>query len=317
MYDLHKYMMKQPIKIIPKQPVINVYWKLTDFCNFKCNYCPSYLHSGKYANGKLPGFPIYSDIIIFMDKLKALAASGTHLNLQFGGGEPTLHPNFLDIIKYMSAENVHLGVTTNGSRSDEWWSEALPFLDNVTISLHPEFTKIDKVNDLAKSIVDSGTSMRFNLSCDPARWDAVLELYNNIDDYLKPMLTAKVLNYLETTKENYSYTDEQTTWIKHHGGSMASSHGFINSMIYFDDGSSENLALGKITINNWNEFKGWKCKVASQSLMIDYTGTVNAGICMAKRLGHITDFNLDTNYLVCPFNFCPCPSDIRAEKYKI
>jgi hypothetical protein len=131
------------------------------------------------------------------------------------------------------------------------------------------------------------------------------------------MLTAKVLNYLETTKENYSYTDEQTTWIKHHGGSMASSHGFINSMIYFDDGSSENLALGKITINNWNEFKGWKCKVASQSLMIDYTGTVNAGICMAKRLGHITDFNLDTNYLVCPFNFCPCPSDIRAEKYKI
>ncbi len=310
-------MMKQPIKIIPKQPVINIYWKLTDFCNFKCNYCPSFLHSGKYANGKLPGFPIYSDIIIFMDKLKALSASGTHINLQFGGGEPTLHPNFLDIIKYMRTENVHLGVTTNGSRSDEWWEEALPFLDNVTISLHPEFTKIEKINSISKYIVESNTAIMFNLSCDPARWDTVLELYDNMDDYLKPMVSAKVLNYLETTKENYSYTDEQTAWIRSHGGSMPSSRGFINSVVYFDDGSSENLALGKMTINNWNEFKNWKCKVASQSLMIDYTGTVFAGICMVKSLGHITEFELDYSDIVCPFKYCACPTDIRSEKYKI
>jgi hypothetical protein len=88
-------------------------------------------------------------------------------------------------------------------------------------------------------------------------------------------------------------------------------------VIYFDDGSTENLVLSKITINNWNEFEGWKCKVASQSLVIDFNGKVNAGICNAKSLGHITDFNLDTNYLACPFKYCTCPTDIRSEKYKI
>lgn len=309
--------MKQPIKITHSKPTINVYWILTDFCNFKCNYCPDFLHNGHFATGKTQGFPSYSEITVFMDKLKALVDHGTHLNLQFGGGEPTLHPNFLDIIKYMNAENVHLGVTTNGSRSDEWWREALPFLDNVTISLHPEFTKIDKVNDVAKFIASSDTDFMFNLSCDPARWDKVLGLYDKLDAEFKHSVTPKVLNYLDSTKENYKYTSEQTAWIKTHMGRPKSSDRFLNSIMHFDDGSTENLLLGRVTVNNWNEFKNWRCKVASQSIMIDYTGTVNAGICMAKSLGHITEFELDTSDIVCPFNFCPCPNDIKAEKYKV
>lgn len=309
--------MKQPIKITHSKPTINVYWILTDFCNFKCNYCPDFLHSGDFSSGKKQGFPTYSDIVTFMDKLKEIVSDGTHLNLQFGGGEPTLHPNFLDIIKYMNADNVHIGVTTNGSRSEEWWAEALPFLDNVSISLHPEFTKIDKVNYVSKYIVDSDTTIMFNLSCDPERWDKVLALYNGLDAELQQLITPKVLNYLDSTKENYKYTNEQTHWIKTHMGKPKSSDRFLNSLIHFDDGSVENLLLGRVTVNNWNEFKDWKCKVASQSIMIDYTGEVNAGICRVKSLGHITEFKLDTSDISCPFNFCPCPNDIKAEKYKI
>jgi hypothetical protein len=140
-------------------------------------------------------------------------------------------------------------------------------------------------------------------------------LYKNIDDYLKPRVTTKVLNYLETTRENYSYTDEQTTWIKTHITNPAG-RGFINSVVYFDDGSSEELNLGKITINNWNEFEGWECKVASQSLVVNFNVEVRAGLCNAKLLGHVTNFDLDYNHLACPFEYCPCPTDIRSEKYK-
>ena len=310
--------MKQPIKITHSKPTINVYWILTDFCNFKCNYCPDILHSGDFSSGKKKGFPTYSDIIIFMDKLKEMISDGIHLNLQFGGGEPTLHPNFLDIIKYMNADNVHIGVTTNGSRSEEWWEEALPFLDNVTISLHPEFTKIDKVNSVAKHITDAGTNIMFNLSCDPDRWDRVLELYNNIDDSLRRFVTPKVLNYIgNSEKKNFTYTNEQTTWIKTHMGRPIPSENYVNSLIHFDDGSVENLFLGKLTINNWNEFQGWKCKVASQSLMVNFAGEVKAGICNAKSLGHLTEFKIDKEDITCPFKYCPCPNDIKAEKYKI
>ena len=310
--------MKKPIKITHSKPTINIYWILTDFCNFKCNYCPDFLHSGNFATGKTQGFPSYSDIVIFMDKLKEMISDGTHLNLQFGGGEPTLHPNFLDIIKYMNADNVHIGVTTNGSRSEEWWEGALPFLDNVAISLHPEFTKIDKVNSVSKHIVESGTAIMFNLSCDPARWDRVLDLYNNIDDSIRPYVTPKVLNYIgTTTKKNYTYTDEQTTWIKTHMGSPIPSENYVNSLIHFDDGSVENFFLGKLTINNWNEFQGWKCKVASQSLMINFAGGVKAGLCNAKSLGRLTEFKIDKEDITCPFKYCPCPNDIKAEKYKI
>lgn len=308
--------MKQPIRIVHNQKILNVYWILTDFCNFKCNYCPDVLHNGEYATGKSPGFPTYSDITIFMDKLKSLVANGTYLNLQFGGGEPTLHPHFIDILKYMIGENVYLGVTTNGSRSDEWWHEALPFLDNVTISLHPEFTKIDKINSIAKYILDSDINLMFNLSCDPARWDKVTTLYNNLDISIQHLATPKVLNYLDGSKENYKYTDEQQSWIKNHMGRPKSSDKFLNSIMHFDDGSSENLLLGRVTINKWNAFKNWSCKVSSQSLMIEYTGEVYAGICKVKSLGHITEFELNDSSINCPFDFCPCPNDIKAEKYK-
>ena len=54
--------------MLTQKQVKNKHSFICDFCNFKCNYCPSFLHSGKYANGKLPGFPIYSDIIVFFEK---------------------------------------------------------------------------------------------------------------------------------------------------------------------------------------------------------------------------------------------------------
>jgi len=310
--------MKRPIKIIPKKPTVNVYWMITDFCNFKCNYCPDFLHNGKFATGKVPGFPSYEDITVFMNTLKSMTEDGTHINLQFGGGEPTLHPNFLDIIKFMHSEKVYIGVTTNGSRSEEWWEEALPFLDNVTISLHPEFTKIDKVNSVSQRIVDSGTSIMFNLSCDPANWDTVLELYNNITPSLRGVVMPKVLNYIGTdSKMNYTYTDEQSEWIKTHIATPKDPGNFINSKVHFDDGSIEELSLSKITINNWNEFKGWSCKVASQSLVVRFNGEVSAGLCKAKSLGRISSFVIDKNDIICPFKYCPCPNDLRSEKYKI
>lgn len=309
--------MKKPVSIRPSEPNINVYWILTDFCNFKCNYCPEHLHSGKFATGKVPGFPPYEDVVVFMDKLKTTISNGTHLNLQFGGGEPTLHPNFLDIIKYMSADNVHVGVTSNGSRSEEWWAESLPYLDNVTISLQHEFTKIEKINQIARLIIDSDTHLMFNLSCDPASWDSVMKLYNDLDTDLKSYVTPKVLNYLDTTKENYTYTDEQRKWIKSHTSAPKASKKFINSIIEFDDGSKEDMLLSRVTINNWNQFKGWKCSTASQSLMIDYSGHVSAGICGAKALGNLKDAKIDEDFLYCPFDYCPCPSDLRAEKYKV
>ena len=309
--------MKQPIKILQSKPTLNIYWKLTDFCNFKCNYCPPVLHSGSYATGKLPGFPTDNEITDFISRLENTLLNGRHLNLQIGGGEPILHPLFPEIVNRLRHDSNHIGVTTNGSRSEEWWEKVLP-LDNVTISLQPEFTNIEKINSISKFILDSGTSLMFNLSCDPNNWENTLALYNNLDDELKQFVSPKVLNHLERiTKENYDYTHEQSEWINQHLTRPVSSAKFKNSLIHFSDGTSENILLGKVTINNWNIYKGWNCKVGSQSLMINFDGYVYAGICQVKKLGHLSNFELFEDGIICPFNNCACPTDIRAEKHKV
>lgn len=309
--------MKSPIKIVPVRPVVNVYWTPTDFCNFKCNYCPDTLHSGKFATGLQPGFPTDEEIRIFLQKLKE-KTKDVNLNLQLGGGEPTLHPMFHEIVSTLSDGKNYIGVTTNGSRSPEWWEKVLPFLDNVTISLHPEFTKIEKINEVSRIILESGTNLMFNLSCDPNHWDDVIALYDGLDDELKNLVQPKVLNYLDSIeKSNYTYSKEQTDWIKKHIRSVKYVEKFTISKVIFDDGSEENLLLGRLTINNWNEFKGWNCKVASQSIAVNFNGEVYAGICRAKSLGRLTDFHLDENFIVCPFSNCACPNDLRSEKHKV
>lgn len=242
---------------------------------------------------------------------------GRHLNLQIGGGEPILHPLFPEIVNRLKRNNNYIGVTTNGSRSEEWWAKVLP-LDNVTISLHPEFTNIEKINSIGKFILDSGTNLMFNLSCDPANWEKTVALFDDLDNELKPLVSPKVLNYLEkATKENYDYTDEQSAWITQHLTKPVANNKFKNSIMYFSDNSKEPILLGKVTINKWNTYKGWECKAGSQSITINPNGQVYAGICQVKKLGHLSNFELFEDIIVCPFDNCACPTDIRAEKHKV
>lgn len=313
-------MNNHPYKVLQTAPALSIYWKLTDFCNFKCNYCPPVLHAGSYATGKIPGFPIDNEITKFLAKLENYLLNGRHINLQFGGGEPTLHPLFPEIINRLKHENNFIGITTNGSRSNDWWKKILP-LDTVTISLHPEFTNIEKINSLSKFIISTGTHLMFNLSCDPANWEKTIELYNGLNDDLKQFVIPKVLVHLErTTKENYNYTTEQHKWITQHITNFRPtvSKKIKQPIIYFEDGTSENMNLGKITINNWNIFKGWQCKANSQSLMINFNGDIYAGICQVQKLGHISNFELvEDDGVICPFDRCANHNDLRSEKHKI
>jgi organic radical activating enzyme len=311
--------MKTPIKITQEKTLM-VYWILTDFCNFSCNYCPDFLHSGDFATGKKPGFPTDDEIFKFIDQLQHISETkNIKLQVQFGGGEPLLHPLLPEIIARLKTFTEYVGITTNGSRNLNWWKQVLP-LYNVSISLHHEYTKIEKINELGNFILENNlSSLMFNLSCDPRSWDQSMLLYEQLDDQLKPFVSPKVLNYIGTTnKKNFSYTTEQTDRIKQLSALTRLSPSWLPQIasrkIYFDDGSEENFSLPRITINNWNQFKGWSCAVSSECINVNFKGEVSAGVCKVKPLGTLINFSLDETSTVCPFNYCVCPGDIRASK---
>ena len=114
--------MNKIIEIKKSIDTLYIYWTLTDFCNFKCNYCPSSLHDGLYANGTKSGFPSDSQINKFIDNLIEKHLGNRKLYLIISGGEPTLHPMFATIINRLLPYGF-IGVNTNGARHYEWWSK--------------------------------------------------------------------------------------------------------------------------------------------------------------------------------------------------
>jgi len=307
------------IKRLNEDHYFYVYWTLTDFCNFKCNYCPDMLHNGDFAQGRKRGYPTDDEIQQFLDRLIS-DLNGRRIYMVLSGGEPTLHSMYPEIIRQLTPHGV-VCTNTNGSRSADWWA-GLPVLPGqATISLHPEFSKMDKINETAQYLLAHDVELRFNLSADPKHWTETVGLYEALDDNLKMYVQPKVLSHLNTTRENYEYTEEQTAWMKskqlyfninkpkHH--TKPSSQPFA----YYDDGSMKPLInLAELTMTKQHAFRGWECWAGVNTLNVHFDGNVWSAICKIENLGRITNFRLKQSPVTCDKNYCTCPGDILIAK---
>jgi MoaA/NifB/PqqE/SkfB family radical SAM enzyme len=318
--------MKQIIKITQKEKYLYMYWQLTDLCNFRCNYCNPSLHLGKVARGIRPGFPTDQEILSFLDNLENihLKKFDKKLHCNLSGGEPTLHPLFPTILERLMKYGI-VSITTNCSRDVSWWKK-LPILPyEVQISLHPEFTKIDKVNEVVKFLKEKKVNLFFNLMCDPGHWDQTLELYEKLDSSVKNQVAPKVLNRMDTPRDNRSpwdYTELQQEWMKTLQDFYMSNRDLkkspfnLRSDIHYDDGSREIfLNVAQLTIKKLNKHYNWRCSAGSRAINIDFDGKVYAGICKEKLLGRINDFQFLDEFVTCSKIYCICPGDMKLEKY--
>lgn len=109
-----------------------ILWDLSRKCNFDCSYCWPSVHNNTDKHYD------YEVIKQTMDRAIDNWAGGEQIRWNFGGGEPTLHPNFLDIIKHLKSKNQWTMVTTNGSRTNRYWKEARQYLNTANFSCHFE-----------------------------------------------------------------------------------------------------------------------------------------------------------------------------------
>lgn len=92
---------------------------LTDRCNFKCEYCRGIK---KELQGDLS-----------LDEAKHVVdlwASANLKNIRFSGGEPTIWPGLLDLVKYSKEKGIQrIALSTNGSATEDFYN--LLFEDGV------------------------------------------------------------------------------------------------------------------------------------------------------------------------------------------
>ena len=124
--------------------LFTVSWLLGRYCNYKCSYCWPYAHTTKKDHRP-------TELCLkTIDEIKRQARNNGFNSFHFSlsGGEPTFHPGYLDILKYLADDvkntnytSIHM--TSNCSRPLSWFetyvSYAKPFhRASITASLHTE-----------------------------------------------------------------------------------------------------------------------------------------------------------------------------------
>lgn len=124
-----------------------VSWLLGRFCNYRCSYC------WRHGRADAPDHRPTELIIKTLDEIKRQARERrfNSFHFSFSGGEPTLHPGYLEILEHYckDASNTNyqsLHMTTNLSLGLKWLEKYANITRNihrvsVTASWHPEFAK--------------------------------------------------------------------------------------------------------------------------------------------------------------------------------
>lgn len=105
-------------------------WYIGKRCNFSCSYCADFIHDNYSSH--VP----FEKMKIFVDKI--VERYGTNIHWSLTGGEPTLNPDFLNLLEYLQDKKYHISVCTNGSRSLDYLYKMYELVDNVTYSMHFE-----------------------------------------------------------------------------------------------------------------------------------------------------------------------------------
>lgn len=116
-----------------KIPPYRVHWNWETFksCNYRCRYCPTYDNSAPYLR-----LPVERWREIWHRLFEKYGCG----EIRFSGGEPTIYPDFMELVAALREEYT-INITTNLSFDAERWIRRIkPGNVFLSASLHPDHT---------------------------------------------------------------------------------------------------------------------------------------------------------------------------------
>lgn len=285
----------------PHQDSIKIEWNIGKRCNYDCSYCPSSIHDNSSP---------HTDIEILKGTVDKLVTLGKSIRLSFTGGEPCVHPKFLELVKYCKHVGISwVSVTTNGTLPYEFYA-SLP-VDQYVFSIHLEydwkrvFNTIESVVDMTKINVIAQIMAHHDYM------DAVLQLRAKC-------LLAEIpstVRRIRWTKGDHDLFDDlrynanDLNWLKEQDATVQP-----NTVI--DD--TQLIHANDVIKLHLNKYNGWTCNAGIESLMINWDGEVHRATCrVGGSLGNIykDNFVVPSEPVTCDRNFCTCAADIPITKY--
>lgn len=292
----------------PHQGSIKVEWNLGKRCNYDCSYCPSSIHDNTSP---------HTDIEILKGAVDKLMTLGKPIRLSFTGGEPCVHPKFLELVKYCKHVGVSwISVTTNGTLPYEFYSALQA--DQIIFSIHLEFDW-QRVFNTVESVVElTDKKVIAQIMAHHDHMKAVLQLRARC-------LLAHIPNTVRRIRwtegdhdlfDDLRYHPDDLNWIKEQDATVKE-----NTVIFLaEEPDMPRLKHANDIIKlHENKFKGWSCYAGIESLMVNWDGEVHRATCrVGGSLGNIYagSFVVPDNPIICDRNFCTCAADIPLTKIK-
>jgi organic radical activating enzyme len=194
--------------------LFTVSWILGRFCNYSCSYC------WPYASTKVKDHRPTEVVIKTISEIKnqARARGFNSFHFSFSGGEPSLHPGYLDFLQNYAEDTPHCNyqsvhMTSNLSLGLSWYekyAEATKALNRVSItaSYHSEFAKPDQFKEKIILLQSHEVQVTINMVMVPERFDALWERAMDFHN-AGINITLKPQSNLDATEIVKGYTDDQ------------------------------------------------------------------------------------------------------------
>jgi organic radical activating enzyme len=131
-----------PVAVEMNFPIpYQILWDLGRRCNYDCSYCWTSVHN------RTDDHKDFDLLINTADNLIDNWSENKSIRWNFGGGEPTLHPEFLEFLKHLKSRNQWIMLTSNGTRNHKYWAEAVQYLNSINLSAHFDGLQDEKDED--------------------------------------------------------------------------------------------------------------------------------------------------------------------------
>jgi MoaA/NifB/PqqE/SkfB family radical SAM enzyme len=284
---------------------VKVEWNLGKRCNYDCSYCPAVIHDNTSP---------HTDIDILKNAVDELSKIN-NIRISFTGGEPCVHPKILDLLEYAKPKVSWLNVTTNGTRTAEFYVDILDRLINhIVFSVHFEYDYqkvIETVLNVAQHTKNKNILVHMMML--PGHLDDVFDACRRLKEAginyaLRPIRWTETHDVFEDM-ERYSADEKDFLVTQNHNPPH-------NTMI----DETESCNTNDLLIAKTNQFKGWKCNAGLESLMINWDGEVHRATCrVGGPIGNIYEgtFVQPTEAIDCTREWCTCAADINITKSKV
>jgi len=285
---------------------IKIEWNLGKRCNYDCSYCPASIHDNSSP---------HTNIDVLKATIDQLTSLRKPIRLSFTGGEPTVHPKFLELIKYAKYKGVGwISVTTNGTLPYEFYA-SLP-VDQLVFSLHLEYDWQRVYNTMSKIAHDIKIKLVAQIMCHHDHMNSAVTLFARCLTDRIPA-TLRRIRWTQGDHDLFDdmrYHPDYLNWIKQQEATVQP-----NTVLFYKDKPMEQRHANDVIKLHLNKYNDWTCNAGIESLMINWDGDVHRATCrVGGSLGNIYEGNFvaPSEPVTCDRNFCTCAADIPLTKWK-